>query len=488
MCRNRFGTRAAHFPRRASATARGACLLQSDHGLPYLAPMCRRPRTSWSPGANHGGSRSAAGGRGDPAASLCRRWTGAAVHAHSRLPLPDARQSVRHDGSGAVPVSRQPRERRAAGRPQARSDRRRSASRGGSPARRACAACMLPKTVSRADVTANETTIAQLPQQVSWPDDGGAFITLPQVYTEDVRDAGLAHARTSACTACSSPAIEYEPNREIGLHYQIHRCIGVHHAAALAAGRAVPREHLRRRPAGDDARRRDAAARRDDRAGLRRGAGRPPRPHAPPPGRAADPRRRRLLHRRHGRSPTSCCPKGRSAITWATTACARFSRAARSSRSITATDAIWPFTVVGRPPQEDTIFGQLIHELTGAGDSDGAPRRAGGPRGRRGRRASAAAGDRQRALHAVRRSQPGPQELLTQANAILGQGQLSLAKYLLIVDHADDPQLDVARRRRVPRAHARAGRLDARSALPDADDDRHARLLGRRRSTAARSW
>ena len=27
-------------------------------------------------------------------------------------------------------------------------------------------------------------------------------------------------------------------------------------------------------------------------------------------------------------------------------------------------DAIWPFTVVGRPPQEDTTFGQLIHELT----------------------------------------------------------------------------------------------------------------------------
>ena len=26
--------------------------------------------------------------------------------------------------------------------------------------------------------------------------------------------------------------------------------------------------------------------------------------------------------------------------------------------------AIWPFTVVGRPPQEDTTFGKLIHELT----------------------------------------------------------------------------------------------------------------------------
>ena len=27
--------------------------------------------------------------------------------------------------------------------------------------------------------------------------------------------------------------------------------------------------------------------------------------------------------------------------------------------------AVWPFTVVGRPPQEDTGFGQIIHELTG---------------------------------------------------------------------------------------------------------------------------
>ena len=44
----------------------------------------------------------------------------------------------------------------------------------------------VPRFVSRGDVTANETTISQLPQQVSWPDDGGAFITLPQVYTEDV--------------------------------------------------------------------------------------------------------------------------------------------------------------------------------------------------------------------------------------------------------------------------------------------------------------
>ena len=36
-----------------------------------------------------------------------------------------------------------------------------------------------------------------------------------------------------------------------------------------------------------------------------------------------------------------------------------------------------------------------------------------------------------------------PRELLTQANAILGQGQLSLAKYLFIADRQDDPALDV---------------------------------------------
>jgi 4-hydroxy-3-polyprenylbenzoate decarboxylase len=36
-----------------------------------------------------------------------------------------------------------------------------------------------------------------------------------------------------------------------------------------------------------------------------------------------------------------------------------------------------------------------------------------------------------------------PQELLTTAHAILGQGQLSLAKYLFLVAYEDDPSLDI---------------------------------------------
>src|SRR4051794_12056627 len=44
---------------------------------------------------------------------------------------------------------------------------------------------LLPATVSSAPVLECQTTLSNLPQLVSWPMDGGAFITLPQVYTEE---------------------------------------------------------------------------------------------------------------------------------------------------------------------------------------------------------------------------------------------------------------------------------------------------------------
>jgi 4-hydroxy-3-polyprenylbenzoate decarboxylase len=105
-------------------------------------------------------------------------------------------------------------------------------------------------------------------------------------------------------------------------------------------------------------------------------------------------------------------------------------------------DAIWPFTVVGRPPQEDTVLGKLIHDLTGPVIPTVLP-------GVVGVHAVDAAGvhplllaigsERYWPFAEMQR----PQELLTQANAILGQGQLSLAKFLLIVNQADNPRLDV---------------------------------------------
>jgi 4-hydroxy-3-polyprenylbenzoate decarboxylase len=104
--------------------------------------------------------------------------------------------------------------------------------------------------------------------------------------------------------------------------------------------------------------------------------------------------------------------------------------------------AIWPFTVVGRPPQEDTSFGALIHELTGAL----IPTVVNGVHAVHAVDAAGvhplllAIGSERYVPYAGQRK---PQELLTCANAILGQGQLSLAKYLLIVAKEDNPRLDI---------------------------------------------
>ncbi|MGL4598928.1 MAG: UbiD family decarboxylase, partial [Bacteroidia bacterium] len=103
-------------------------------------------------------------------------------------------------------------------------------------------------------------------------------------------------------------------------------------------------------------------------------------------------------------------------------------------------DAIWPFTVVGRPPQEDTSFGALVHELTGEAIPDAIP-------GIKEVHAVDAAGVHP-LLFAIgsERYTPylnerRPAEILTLANHILGFGQLSLAKYLFIAAQEDAPGL-----------------------------------------------
>ena len=104
-------------------------------------------------------------------------------------------------------------------------------------------------------------------------------------------------------------------------------------------------------------------------------------------------------------------------------------------------DAVWPFTVVGRPPQEDTTFGKLIHELTEPMVPVSLP-------GVKALHAVDAAGVHPLLLaigseRYVPYGEREPREILTCANAILGFGQASLAKYLFIVAREDDPELDV---------------------------------------------
>src|SRR5262249_58015760 len=84
-------------------------------------------------------------------------------------------------------------------------------------------------------IVAYTTTVAQLPHLQSWPRDGGAFITLPEVYTEDPDRPGFARSNLGMYRVQLS-GNEYEPEREVGLHYQIHRGIGVHHSVAIRKG------------------------------------------------------------------------------------------------------------------------------------------------------------------------------------------------------------------------------------------------------------
>jgi 4-hydroxy-3-polyprenylbenzoate decarboxylase len=302
------------------------------------------------------------------------------------------------------------------------------------------ALAMVPKFVGRAAVTANQTTISQLPQQVSWPADGGAFITLPQVYTEDVRAHGWRRSNLGMYRVQLSGG-QYAPDREVGLHYQIHRSIGVHHAAAMAAGTPL---RVNIFVGGPPAMMLAAVLPLPEGMTELSFAG------------ALGGRRVRMLRRDAGlpiHADTDFCICG-TVISGKLLPEGPFGDhlgyySLQHDFPVLAVEhvyyrdgAIWPFTVVGRPPQEDTIFGQLIHELTGPVIPTVLP-------GVHGVHAVDAAGVHPLLLAiGSERYWPftetqRPQELLTQANAILGQGQLSLAKFLLIANHADDPALDI---------------------------------------------
>jgi len=103
-------------------------------------------------------------------------------------------------------------------------------------------------------------------------------------------------------------------------------------------------------------------------------------------------------------------------------------------------DAVWPFTSVGRPPQEDTIFGDFIHDLT----ADLVPTVFSGVHEVHAVDAAGvhplllAVGSERYVPFAEGRI---PQELLTCGLNLLGATQTSLTKYLLIGAKEDSPAL-----------------------------------------------
>ena len=94
------------------------------------------------------------------------------------------------------------------------------------------------KNPSNKPVLHQQIQISDLPLIHHWPMDGGAFVTLPQVYTEDVDTPGIMHANLGMYRI-QLTGNEYKLNEEIGLHYQLHRGIGVHQTKANRTGQPL---------------------------------------------------------------------------------------------------------------------------------------------------------------------------------------------------------------------------------------------------------
>ncbi|MAT15297.1 MAG: 3-octaprenyl-4-hydroxybenzoate carboxy-lyase [Planctomyces sp.] len=299
---------------------------------------------------------------------------------------------------------------------------------------------MLPRKTSNGPVLRHRTSIDQLPKLVSWPRDGGPFITLPQVYTEHPAKPSLLNSNLGMYRVQLS-GNEYAHNREIGLHYQIHRSIGVHHAAAIEEG-----EPLRVNIFVGGAPAMTVAAVMPLPEGMSEltfaGAlsGRAIRMVPQVPGPAI-----------YGEAdfcitgtidPDRLLPEGPFGDHLGYYSDAHDFPVLKVEHVYHREGAIWPFTVVGRPPQEDTSFGDLIHEITG-------PAIPSVIKGVHAVNAVDAAGVHPLLLaigserYVPYAKERQPQELLTCANAILGQGQLSLAKYLIIAAKEDDSAIDI---------------------------------------------
>ena len=298
-----------------------------------------------------------------------------------------------------------------------------------------------PKRVAGGPVFAGQVEVGDLPQLQCWPDDGGAFITLPQVYSEDPERPGPGHSNLGMYRIQISGG-QYQPNREVGLHYQIHRGIGVHHAAAIRRGEIL---YVNIYVGGPPSMTLAAVMPLPEGMSELAFAG------------ALGGRRVRLAEQKGWPLPVHAdadfCllaevdakvrkPEGPFGDHLGYYSLAHSFPVLQVRRIYHRQDAIWPFTVVGRPPQEDSVFASLIHEITSPLVSSVFP-------GVHAVHAVDAAGVHPLLLalgserYVPFEERQEPQELLTQANAILGQGQLSLAKYLFMAAADDDPRLDV---------------------------------------------
>jgi UbiD family decarboxylase len=80
-------------------------------------------------------------------------------------------------------------------------------------------------------VVSADVDLCRLPVLTSWPEDGGPFVTLPLVYTED--PDGAAHN-------LGMYRLQVHDRRTTGMHWQIGKGGGFHHSRAEARGEDLP--------------------------------------------------------------------------------------------------------------------------------------------------------------------------------------------------------------------------------------------------------
>ena len=265
-----------------------------------------------------------------------------------------------------------------------------------------------------------EIQIKDLPQIKCWKDDGGAFVTLPQVYSEDPENPGILNSNLGMYRIQIS-GNDYVINKEVGMHYQIHRGIGIHQKKAnkmgkplkvsifvggppahtFAAVMPLPEGMSELSFAGVLGKRRFRYAKKEDYTISA----------------DADFVICGELHQ------NDLKPEGPFGDHLGYYSLKHDFPVLRVKKVYAKENAIWPFTVVGRPPQEDSQFGALIHEITGKAIEKEIP-------GLKAVNAVDAAGVHPLLLaigserYTSYNPTKIPQELLTIANHILGTGQM----------------------------------------------------------------
>jgi 4-hydroxy-3-polyprenylbenzoate decarboxylase len=297
----------------------------------------------------------------------------------------------------------------------------------------------LPRKISKRSAGLVETTIDKLPQITCWKNDGGPYVTLPIVYTEDADQPGWMKSNMGMYRI-QLGGNDFIQNEEIGLHYQIHRGIGVHQSKANAKGLPLKVSIF---VGGPPSLSFSAVM---------------PLPEGLPEfafaGMLGGKRMRYFVEDGYTVCadadfvitgevmPHDVKPEGPFGDHLGYYSLTHDFPLMKVHKVYHKKEAIWPFTVVGRPPQEDTSFGAMIHELAGETVKLELP-------GVKAVHAVDASGvhpllfaiGSERYTPYVKHREPA--EILTQANHILGFGQMSLAKFLFIAAEEDNKDLNI---------------------------------------------